>query len=268
MKKDFLTLILIYIFYSLAASLSTLISFNALSLSVKLAAAVVALAIGGAYLRHRGTIEGEEPFGFIGNPKPFLLTLPIFAPSIGLIMLLSLLTGLILNALGYSQSSLPQEPLYMSIALHGVIPAITEELLFRYLPIKFFLPRTPKYTVIISSLLFALMHFDLFKLPYALIAGGIFVMCDIYAKSVLPSVCLHLLNNVLSILSIYGYMSYYLPLSVALASLISIAVIAYLWKNYKDFLAPLKKSGEEKEITRPFFILCAALTALSVLNLF
>ena len=139
MKKDFLILLSIYLFYSITLSASSCITVSNLALAVKLFAALIAITLGGIYLRRRGPIEGEEPFRFLGDKKRFLTTLPLFAPTVGIIMVIAYLTNLLLSTLGYTPVDAPSEPLLLSIILHGVIPAICEELLFRYLPIKFLL---------------------------------------------------------------------------------------------------------------------------------
>ncbi len=83
--------------------------------------------------------------------------------------------------------------------LHALLPSILEELLFRLVPLSLIAPYSKKSAVLISAILFAVIHIDLAKLPYAFLAGVVFATVDIVTESILPSVLLHLINNTLSI---------------------------------------------------------------------
>ena len=64
---------------------------------------------------------------------------------------------------------------------------------------KLLLPYSKRHTVIYSSLFFALIHCSFSQMPYAFIAGVIFMLVDVAFDSVWPSIILHFVNNSLSI---------------------------------------------------------------------
>jgi membrane protease YdiL (CAAX protease family) len=83
---------------------------------------------------------------------------------------------------------------------NALIPAFLEELLFRYLPILLFAPHGKWRAVVLSSVLFALAHASVYQMPYALIAGVIFITADLIFDSIIPSLAFHLLNNAVSVI--------------------------------------------------------------------
>ena len=89
---------------------------------------------------------------------------------------------------------------FFVILKYGLAPAIFEEMLFRYLPLRRLGSYSPRLAVFYSALFFSLVHASLLKIPYALLAGLIFAAIDIAAGSVLPSMIIHFINNLLSIL--------------------------------------------------------------------
>ena len=135
-------------------------------------------------------------------PMSSLKTAALFLfPTIFVILLISFATGFIMDALelGGTSQTLDGNLLYV-IILRAIAPAIFEEMLFRYLPIRALGTHSPRLAVIYSAVLFSLAHCNLVQIPYALFAGIMFAAIDIATGSVLPSMIIHLLNNVLSIL--------------------------------------------------------------------
>lgn len=122
-------------------------------------------------------------------------------PIIFVILLISFAAASIMDVLGLGGASAGLEGnLLYIIILKAIAPAIFEEMLFRYLPIRALGAYSPRLTVIYSAVLFSLAHCNLAQIPYALFAGLTFAAIDIAAGSVLPSIFIHLANNVLSIL--------------------------------------------------------------------
>ena len=96
---------------------------------------------------------------------------PLIMPTLGVIFLISYLASLLLGLLGLTGATVEDAPLFEMILLHAVLPAVLEEMLFRYLPMKLIAPYSKRLCVVISSAYFALIHMSLFQLPYALLAG-------------------------------------------------------------------------------------------------
>ena len=129
------------------------------------------------------------------------LFVPVVFPTIFFIVLLSFLSSIfIFYTFGKASAVDLGENAALAILYHAALPAILEELLFRYLPLRFIAPHSKRYAVIFSSLAFALVHHSFFSIPYALFAGAAFITVDIMFDSLLPSLILHFLNNALSVI--------------------------------------------------------------------
>jgi membrane protease YdiL (CAAX protease family) len=89
----------------------------------------------------------------------------------------------------------------MQILIIVLIPSIVEELLFRGLIMSSLLREMrPLNAVLISSLLFASMHFSIIKLFPTFILGAVFGYVVYKSKSILPGILLHFVNNGLAVL--------------------------------------------------------------------
>ena len=201
------------------------------------------------------------------------LFLALGMPTIAAVAGLSYLTAILMyHTLGISDTvELPDSYLVAIISL-ALGPALVEELLFRYLPMKLLLPHSARVTVILSSVAFALAHCNLFQLGYALIAGAMFVILDIAAKSILPSIILHFINNLISVTVLYyrGDLTVINALNVIICLLL-VASISYLIVKRKFVICKilLAASAEEEfrfDNTLLFYIIPALL--LSVFDLF
>ena len=145
----------------------------------------------------RGLAEPERRL-FRISMHDILLLLPVAAPLIGVVFLVSFLTSSLLGALGLGGAPVYAGSFAEMLIENAIAPAILEELLFRYVPILLIAPYSKKYTVILSSVYFALIHMNVWQMPYALFAGAVFILADLSFSSVIPSLVLHLLNNVVS----------------------------------------------------------------------
>jgi sodium transport system permease protein len=95
------------------------------------------------------------------------------------------------------------DSLFIALLLHAVLPAVLEEGLFRYLPMRMLAKDNARVCILISALFFALSHHSLFSIPYAFVAGVAFMTLDIISGSVLPSLVIHLINNALSVIMMF-----------------------------------------------------------------
>ena len=202
---------------------------------------------------------------FTLSKKGAALSLPIFFPAISVILAISALTSLLLSSFGYSNATEFNEPFIVALLTHALAPAILEELLFRFAPIKL-LEENKRSALILSSLMFAFAHANLFQIPYALVAGFIFSSLYLLTGSILPSVILHFLNNAVSLASMYGVKAPVIVIALAITSVASLTVIFIRRKEYKDEIK--KMIGKEKAVlayTPLFFIATSSVIAISML---
>ena len=136
--------------------------------------------------------------------KNLCFTLPLIIPTVGLIMFLSFLTSQILGLFFEAPAVDVSGNILVAVTVHALFPAIFEEALFRYVPIALISPHSRRAAVLVSALLFSLVHCNLFQIPYAFFAGIALAVIDIASDSILPSLIIHFLNNLLSVI----YMRY------------------------------------------------------------
>ncbi|MBR2930167.1 MAG: CPBP family intramembrane metalloprotease [Clostridia bacterium] len=269
--KLYTVLVLIFIvLYSLAPA------FGILGVALELLAFAIPVAVGFVasrrYKREReeakGLAEAESTlFGLSGDAALDLL--PLVAPAVALIFLISFLTSLLLGALGMTADHVENEELWKMLLLHALMPSLLEEMLFRYLPMKLIAPYSRRTAILISSLFFALIHMSLFQLPYAFFAGLIFILIDLAADSVLPSMIIHFVNNTISVLWIKyaadpGFATCYVVILAALA-LISLIPIIIRRRRYAALLKDVTAKGEVlTDYSAPLIL--TALSALLMLG--
>ena len=239
--------IIFIVFLSLSGSFSGL-----LSTIFYIFAFVVPIFMG--YLTTRDENSDVEFLG-IGAAKS---TVPFIAPTIGTVMLISTLTSLIISALGGGENSVELgDNLVLALISHALAPAIFEEALFRYIPMRVMKKESPVLLVAYSAIFFALIHHSFFSIPYALFAGIAFMALDLMAGSIWPSVIIHFLNNALSVvLMFYGdsaALSAVLISAVSALAAVSVVFIVMNRKKYSEFakkFADLStlKSAPPKEI--------------------
>ena len=240
-----------------------------------------ALPVGVGYAASRRYKQEREEVAGVAERESTLLglsgdsardILPTIAPTLSVIFLVSFLTSLLLGALGLSGRTVEDAPLFEMILIHALMPALLEEALFRYLPMKLIAPYSKRWCVLLSSSYFALIHMNLFQLPYAFLAGLIFIVIDIAADSVLPSLILHFVNNVISVLWIkYSadgvFVLWYLVIMISL-SLVGLAFIFLRRKKYIALIKGVYEDGEPlTEVYAPVLLVCFTLT-MTVMNLF
>ena len=178
-----------------------------------------------------------------------MLFLPTVFPLIFLIAALSFLTSWFISLFGATPAPVDLGGgLLFALFYNAVLPSILEELLFRYLPMRYLAPDSPTYAVIFSALFFALAHHSFFSMPYAFLAGAAFMTVNIICQSALPSVILHFLNNAISILWMFFFAEKLSPL-VFLTLLLVPAIISvvFLIKLRGRFAGRFSVLFEKKE---------------------
>ncbi len=181
------------------------------------------------------------------------LFLPTLFPTVAIVFLISALSSVLIGLLFGTENTVDVGGNLMSaIFIHALLPALLEEMLFRYMPMRMLARHSTRLTVIISALYFALVHNSFFSMPYALVAGVILMTLDLMCESVIPSVLLHFCNNTVSVLWIF-YSSepkYALIISAAIAllSLISVIIIIINRKSYVSGIKEVFSSCESYKL--------------------
>lgn len=162
-------------------------------LSTTLPAVLAAVFIFSAARERRGKEEVRQA----GKPRDIArLTALAMPTALVLTVSLSMLTTLMFGEGGGTYEG----SVFWLIIVHALLPAVAEEILFRLLPMSLFPSGHNLSLILFSSLSFAIMHNDPRRIPYAFVAGLIFMAVDIAAHSAIPSFILHLTNNILAVI--------------------------------------------------------------------
>lgn len=160
---------------------------------------VLALPVVWYAARHEGVGQSMR----LNPPNPNMLALSAITALIGVLAVNCLSTWwlLLIESLGgrlYSSGvPVPTTPdeLRRSILLVGVIPGICEELFFRGGLMGAWERRGTKQALVLTSLLFALLHGSIFGLPTQLIMGFVLGYVLILSDSLYVSMVYHTVHN-------------------------------------------------------------------------
>ena len=194
-------------------------------------------------------------------------------PAVLLVMAVSYLTGLFFSLFGISSDEEITGPLPRAILVYALYPAIFEELLFRYIPLRLS-DRLPRGALIItSSVAFTLVHADVTAFPYAFLAGVIFMLVDLKYKSVMPSLIMHFTNNLSSVLymlysSVTGFSLVYFGAITLLATLSLLLIIKREKEGRGILSAPLRGTLGKLEDYKELIALAIPTLLVAVANLF
>ena len=161
------------------------------------------------YKRERAEREAaagirEEAPNLLGiSRKNAALSIPVALLTVALVFLVSYITSLLLSALNVGGAPEYTGSFTYLLLRGAILPAMLEELLFRLLPLLLLAPYSKRWAILLSSLLFMLVHPSPYQMPYALLAGVIFIVADLVFESILPSLFIHLINNTVSAVWIY-----------------------------------------------------------------
>ncbi len=222
----------------------------------------------------RERISGvREPYNslFRLDGESIRMSIPLIFPSVLVVFLLSMLTSVILGFFGFESTEVEVRPLYEMLFLHALLPAVCEELLFRYVPLSILAPYSRRACVLLSSLYFSLIHCNLFQIPYALAAGFIFIMISLAFNSVWPSMILHFLNNALSVLWIlYGANHIFrlvFVISLCLLAAVSLTYVLVKRREYKERLLAVFENDTRLKMTYAPLAMLALTLYIAIGNL-
>ena len=148
----------------------------------------------------------------------------------------------------------------------AVVPAFTEEFVFRGVILSNFRKYGDAFAVLASSLLFGLMHGNFVQIPFAFVIGLVLGFTTVYTNSIFPAMAIHFLNNSFSVIAdvlysnadAWGINTAFLDISynliigaIAILAVISLIIIV---KKDRNFLKLRKYEGllEAKTITKTF----------------
>ena len=137
----------------------------------------------------------------IGLLAAVLGTLSVSASLLGLDSLGLLPESPALETIGEAITALQGPSLLVGLLLIGVLPGISEELLFRgYVQTRLVSRWGVPVGVVISAFLFGLMHMDVTQGAFAMVIGLVLGYLTVWSGSIIPAMICHAANNSLAVL--------------------------------------------------------------------
>ncbi|MCL2771224.1 MAG: CPBP family intramembrane metalloprotease [Firmicutes bacterium] len=128
------------------------------------------------------------------------------------VMVLSIFFQYTLAAIGYSDPFRRGEPielwwvLLLTVLVTAIMPALCEEVLTRGVLMNSQRAYGIKKVIIISAVVFALMHFNINQVFYALLVGLFLATITHISKSIWPAIIMHFISNFFA--TLFGYLHY------------------------------------------------------------
>lgn len=94
--------------------------------------------------------------------------------------------------------------LVINLVATALIPGLLEELVFRGYILQALRPYGDGFAVVVSSLLFGLLHGNVLQIPFAFIVGLICGFVVVQTGNIWVSVVLHMLNNAMAVILTYA----------------------------------------------------------------
>ena len=217
-------------------------------------AALIAIAV--AFVAH-----DKESLRLSALPEKPMHAVALFAPSMLLIIGVSFVVSSLLALLGKSDAVDVSGSILPHLLRHALLPAVLEEMLFRYIPIRLLGGRSRRAAIIVSSVMFALVHMSFFRIPYALLAGVIFAYITLLTGSILPSMLLHFANNTISVIWMRDPERAPLVILIVLAVLTLFSAV-YIVIRRGDYLKSIKEAFSGDKVGFSFEITLAAALCL------
>ena len=222
----------------------------------------------------KGSLRDEEPprlLSLLPTKKSLFYLLPLIAPFVLSVMLISYLTSLLLTAIGFSSAVELSGGAFAVVMRHAVLPSFFEEALFRYVPLAILLPFSKKGAAVISALFFAGVHCSLFQIPYAFFAGLVLAYACIASGNIFPAVILHFVNNLASLLyTAYGEDVAFKIVFFSVLGGLALISLVFIFVKRKSYIEEFKSVFDKKcklEFTNSGVAFVAATLIAGVLNL-
>lgn len=146
------------------------------------------------------------------KPVPFGVAFLGVLAAIGLCMLANVINSYFLYFFTEMGWNVPEAPQTMvatptSLALNlftmAVLPALLEEMIYRGYILRTLRPYGNFFAVVVSSLLFSLMHGNLRQIPFAFIVGMVLGLLYVCTNNIWLPITVHFANNAISVLMEY-----------------------------------------------------------------
>ena len=179
------------------------------------------------------------------------LFIPLVFVGMSIFVISNIATNMLITVMGFGGIELVMPNMtkptttggiILSIVSTAVIPALTEEFAMRGVVLQILRKHGDGFAIVMSSLLFAVMHGNFVQAPFAFIGGLALGYCAVKTGSLWLSITIHFLNNLMAVLfdvfqkplgeNLYMILNYSVFIGILIAGIVS---IIYLIKKQPDF---------------------------------
>lgn len=132
--------------------------------------------------------------------------------AVGACMLANIFANMFVQFLHQFGVPIPQPPdmmqnspisFVLNLVIFAVLPALAEELVFRGYVLRSLRPYGDGFAVVVSSVLFGLMHGNVSQIPFALCVGLVIGWLYVSTNNIWLPIAVHFCNNAISVLASY-----------------------------------------------------------------
>ncbi len=182
--------------YIIRLTLASILGYNVLMILPEAVFLITAILVT-VWLKPNTTKDiGIDLLSFWNTLKIIAITL-FCVPAVNFISSLS--TFFVENKIQGAVEKLDTNPLWLNIIIVGLIPAICEEIIFRGILFHGYKKRNPLKAMILSSLLFGVVHLNINQFLYAFVMGMIFCLMVYATGSIVSSIIAHFVFNTYSL---------------------------------------------------------------------
>lgn len=177
--------------------------------------------IGGPFLLSYSILKSKKyvgilPFGTTYNKKAAASLVMFLAPVVLIsTIIINLISSIFQDAVGITfESGLedmavegPLSAVVLTFTL-AVIPAIVEEFCIRGVVLQPLRRYGDKFAIVMSAAIFSILHGNMVQIPYTLVAGIYFGYLCVATGSLWPSIILHFINNMFSVIQLVVLSNY------------------------------------------------------------
>ena len=109
---------------------------------------------------------------------------------------------------------------------YAVVPAFVEEFAFRGIVLGCIRKHSDSFAVIVSAIMFGLMHGNFMQIPFAFVVGLVLGFVTVKTNSLLPAIIIHFCNNAISVT--FDIISSNSGLSIQLINIIYITIMLFI----------------------------------------
>lgn len=225
--------------------------------------------LGGAFMIAYAILRSKKyvgilPYGTTYNRKASISLVMLLAPVVLIsTIVINLISAILQDALGITFESgledLSADGLWSALILVitlAVIPAVVEEFCIRGVVLQPLRRYGDKFAILMSALIFSILHGNMVQIPYTLVAGIYFGYLCVATGSLWPSIVLHFINNMFSVVQVivdsnfgenWGAAAVLIMLGLLVAVGIAGGIIFFNMKykaELKDGVTTLKPSGK------------------------